>query len=382
MIARFTLKGIDKSKMSILTHLFETWGVKADIKPALPDPKENGDPFAETVGMWEGCSIDAQALRRNARGGSLERVHFKFEIPNPDKPEPNRLAVISRIFRPMFAYRKKQILLYKNISMELLTSKYSKEISYTLSCYDRIILKGTLPEISCAQGMTKYLYDREIRIFDYPRFAEPYKEKINTHVKQLAKDSSPEIEFIRKSSIRKESTVSKKLEKRGNAPGTVCILSAMEGCPTYEPWHSKQNGKTCLRPDQGKCLHYYIYFIDEVLGYGYMRIPTWCPFSLQVYINGHNLLANELHGHGISHTMLDNSFDSISDPAKAQELADSMPVEKIHRRLEELTGKFCSVYREFNLRYHRRNILRILFLKNRNIFNPYIRKSLQQPFIP
>jgi predicted transcriptional regulator len=50
--------------------------------------------------------------------------------------------------------------------------------------------------------------------------------------------------------------------------------------------------------------------------------------------------------------MLDNSFDSISDPAKAQDLADSMSVEKIHRRLEELTGKFCPVYREFNLRYH------------------------------
>jgi hypothetical protein len=126
----------------------------------------------------------------------------------------------------------------------------------------------------------------------------------------------------------------------------------MEGCPTYKPWHDKQSGKTFLRPDLGKCLHYYIYFIDEILGFGYMRIPTWCPFSLQVYINGHNLLANEMDKQGISYTMLDNSFDSISDPAKAQELSDNLSVEKIHRRLETLTGKYCPIYKEFNLRYH------------------------------
>jgi hypothetical protein len=67
--------------------------------------------------------------------------------------------------------------------------------------------------------------------------------------------------------------------------------------------------------------------------------------SLQVYINGHNLLAKELDNHGISRTMQDNSFDSISDPAKAQELSDSMSVEKLHRRLEILCQKFCPVYR-------------------------------------
>jgi DNA-binding MarR family transcriptional regulator len=242
--------------------------------------------------------------------------------------------------------------LKKRKDMELLTQKYSEKITFTLSCYDRLILKGTLPELSYAQGMTKYLYDNGIKIFDYPHFAEPYKDKINTHIKHLAQEMLVEIEFISKSTIRKESLVSKKLETCGTSPGVVCILSAMEICPTYKPWHNKTTGKTYLRPDQSKCLHYYVYFIDEVLGLGYMRIPTWCPFNLQVYINGHNLLAKELDAHGISYTMLDNSFDSISDPVKAQELSDNLSVEKIHRRLETLTQKFCPMYKEFDLRYH------------------------------
>jgi hypothetical protein len=34
-----------------------------------------------------------------------------------------------------------------------------------------------------------------------------------------------------------------------------------------------------LRPDTGKCLHYYFYFIDAELGLIYLRVPTWCPLT-------------------------------------------------------------------------------------------------------
>jgi hypothetical protein len=57
---------------------------------------------------------------------------------------------------------------------------------------------------------------------------------------------------------------------------------------------------------QGKYLHYYFYFIDPYLGYGYVRVPTWCPFKLQIYINGHNILANKLDKCNIQYSMLDN----------------------------------------------------------------------------
>jgi hypothetical protein len=126
----------------------------------------------------------------------------------------------------------------------------------------------------------------------------------------------------------------------------------MEACDTFKPWHNKTNGKTYLVKDQGKCLHYYFYFIDEQLGLGYVRVPTWCPFRLQVYINGHNLLASELINAGVKYTMIDNAFDSIDDVEKAQAISDNISIEKLHRKLEEFSWKFCSVYKNFNLRYH------------------------------
>ena len=236
--------------------------------------------------------------------------------------------------------------------MELLTETYKSKIAYVLSCYDRLILSGTLPEISFSQGMTNYMYQKEVKIFDYPKFAEPFKEVIRANAERISKEYGVEIEFIRKSGVWKESIISEKIEKRGNHPGIVHIISAMETCNTYKPWHDKTTGKTFLKPDQSKCLHYYFYFIDEQVGLGYVRVPTWCPFRLQVYINGHNLLATELRQSGIKYTMIDNAFDSLEDADKAQELSDNISIEKLHRKLDEFAWKFCPVYKDFNLRYH------------------------------
>ena len=58
-----------------------------------------------------------------------------------------------------------------------------------LSCYDRLIFTGSLPEISYARGMTGYLNVKGIKIFDYPRFAEPYKEKIRAHIENKSEGS-------------------------------------------------------------------------------------------------------------------------------------------------------------------------------------------------
>lgn len=236
--------------------------------------------------------------------------------------------------------------------MDLLTTTYRNKINGVLGCFDRIILTGTLPKVCFAQGMTSYLYSKEIRIFDYPKFAEPFKEALRLNAEQIAKDNDIKIEFVAKSHIRKEDLVKKVLDKRGTHSGLVHILSAMEACGSYKPWHDKTSGKTFLKGTQGKCLHYYFYFIDPYLGYGYIRVPTWCPFKLQVYINGHNILANELNKHNIKYSMIDNAFDYISDFSKAQEICDNIDIKKIHNRLDKLAKIYCPVYSSFNQAYH------------------------------
>ena len=44
---------------------------------------------------------------------------------------------------------------------------------------------------------------------------------------------------IARAHIRKEDVVAKVLAKRGDEPGLVHVISAMETCATYQPWHDK-----------------------------------------------------------------------------------------------------------------------------------------------
>jgi len=233
--------------------------------------------------------------------------------------------------------------------MKLLTERYEKKITGIIGCYDRIIITGTLPGICYSQGITSYFYRNNIRIFDYAKFAEPFRNKLRANAEEIAKENGIEIEFISRSHIRKEDVVKKILEERGYKPGLVHIISAMESCGSYRPWHDKISGKTYLKGSQSKCLHYYFYFIDPDLGYCYIRVPTWIPFKLQIYINGHNILANSLTQNKIEYSMLDNSFDYISDFTKAQEFRN---VKTLHRCLDILAQKYCPVISYFNEVYH------------------------------
>jgi len=64
-------------------------------------------------------------------------------------------------------------------------------------------------------------------------------------LERIAAEQGIEIEFVRsKKSFRKEDRAQEVLEKRGDHPGVVCILSAMEPYGSYQPWHDKKTHKT------------------------------------------------------------------------------------------------------------------------------------------
>jgi hypothetical protein len=64
------------------------------------------------------------------------------------------------------------------MGLELLTERYASQIAGVLSCYDQIIIRGTLPNWCYAKGMTDYCYAHKIPIFDYPKWAQPLREAI------------------------------------------------------------------------------------------------------------------------------------------------------------------------------------------------------------
>ena len=236
---------------------------------------------------------------------------------------------------------------------QLLSEKYEDSLYGVLSCLDRVIISGNVHPLCYAQGMTGYLYTHGIRIFDYAtKFADPLRHAIRDGAKAIARENGLKIDFICNSgAFRKEERVQKIIEARGDHPGLVHIFSAMERCPSYVPWHNKETHKTYVKRSQSKCLHYYFYFIDDELGLCYLRVPTWCPFRLQFYFNGHNWLAIRLRQQGIAFELCANAFLNIADFDQANKLAAQCDVEALHAKLDHLAQTYCPVATTLNLEY-------------------------------
>jgi hypothetical protein len=233
-----------------------------------------------------------------------------------------------------------------------LIEKYAESLDGVLGCFDRIVITGSLAALCYAKGMTHYLYAHDIRIFDYARFAEPLRDEIRANAEALAHAQGIEIEYIRKKDFRKEDRIQALLAERGSQPGLVHIFSAMEPCSSYQPWHDKASGHTYLKPDSGKCLHYYFYFIDAELGLCYLRVPTWCPFRLQFYCNGHARLALQLSQQQIAYSLWDNAFGQLADYSQANRLATQWDCQWLRSKLDAWASQYCPVVTTLHLSYY------------------------------
>src|SRR5215469_9429540 len=113
----------------------------------------------------------------------------------------------------------------KNGEVRRPSERYRERLAGVLSCYDRIIVTGTLPGVCYAKGMTAFLSARQIRIFEYPRFAEPLRDRLRERAAELAAAAGITIEHIANSHIRKEEVVARvpRGARRPSRPG-ACHL--------------------------------------------------------------------------------------------------------------------------------------------------------------
>jgi hypothetical protein len=201
--------------------------------------------------------------------------------------------------------------------------------------------------------MKAQLLKRKLRFFDYSHLVNPLRNRLHENAQRLAEAAGVPVEAIRSfKGFRKEDRIADILKKRGAHPGLVHVFSAMENCNCFKPWHDRTTGRTYLKAAGGRCAHLYFYFIDELLGLCYLRVPTWAPFRLQFYCNGHNWLAGRLLRTKIAFTQQDNAIVAVEDFARAQNLADDFDPLVLHRRLDRWAKQFCPVEDVFASGWH------------------------------
>lgn len=99
--------------------------------------------------------------------------------------------------------------------------------------------------------MEGWLRRGNIRCFDLKVSAQSLRDAVRDHAMLTARTAGVPVEHLERKSFRKDDRVAELLQQRGDAPGLVHVLSAMEACQAFKPWHDKATGRARLRPITG-----------------------------------------------------------------------------------------------------------------------------------
>ena len=204
-----------------------------------------------------------------------------------------------------------------------------EKINGILSTFDRVIINGYLLNLCNYRQFLYYLIQSKVKLKEFDTFATSQTNSLCNHIDEYIKSNNCETIHLNSGKIDKNEIVRDKLEKNPDKVGLIVALSAVEICNTMtvKPNHESQKLEVTSRPT--KCKHYYFYYNDSEFGLMYLKIQTWFPYNVQIYINGREYLSKILDKNNIKYEMYNNSFSYIEDFDKAQKLADTILNKKI-----------------------------------------------------
>jgi len=199
------------------------------------------------------------------------------------------------------------------------TEKFASSIVSVLGCHDRVIFKGYLP-FGGDQHLNGWVdYSLKMRRKDFLPFVEKQSQMLVDHAKAQADKAGVPFQRL-EGKPKKETLVQGLLRQSPRDEGLVTVLQVMETCRTVKLLHGQGRPRLAFARRPQRVLYYY--FLDAEFGLLYVRIQTWFPFTIQVYVNGHDWLARQMQHRQLSFVQCDNAFTQLDDPVATQRLAD------------------------------------------------------------
>ena len=197
--------------------------------------------------------------------------------------------------------------------------KFAVCIVAVLSCFDRVIFKGHLP-FGDDHHLNLFV-DRVLKMKrkDFLPWLEKHSEQLVEHARKIAQQFGRPYEYLQ-GRIKKEKYIQDIIRRDKLDIGLVAVLCVQETCRTVKLRHGKDRPELVFAPRPQRVLYYY--WLDANYGLMYWRLQTWFPYTMQVYVNGHDWLARKMSQWGMGFTQHDNAFVELENPQRAQQFAD------------------------------------------------------------
>ena len=212
--------------------------------------------------------------------------------------------------------------------MNIIDQKKEK-IKGKCETFDRIIINGYLKDLISVKGFGYYLHKNNIQLKNFKTFSEKETRELCSNIDEYIKNQGVELTYLNSFDIDKDKEANKIFSNNPDKIGLIAAFSVVELCKSTTVVANHNTKQLEVAHRSTKCKHYYLYYNDKEFGWMFIKIQTWFPYNIQIYINGHEVLAKLLDKNNIKYTMYNNSFSDIEDFNKAQELADNILNQKL-----------------------------------------------------
>ena len=199
-------------------------------------------------------------------------------------------------------------------------------VSLDVQCLDRIYLNGYVPNLQVGGQIVQFLASRG---FPIPSSAVVGRigDRFRASVRSFADNNKiPMVKFVK--GVRKIEKMTPYLNRQAKTgrSGVAAIGWAQEfqwvasctitearggGAPHFG-WGRAERRVTC----------YYFYVWDEQFGSAFIKIGSYFPYPIKVWLNGHEWAKRQASSAEICWTPLANGFATCDDPAGLQAICD------------------------------------------------------------
>lgn len=200
-------------------------------------------------------------------------------------------------------------------------AKYESQISGTLSGYDRLVIGGNLP-LRYERGLKGYLWVNDLGLKHFSAHAESVSKQVKAASLERIEQAGRPVMYLTSGKIDKQEMAREIARRDGITEGLICAMTVVERNRSFEVRPDRATKKLVLRSRERPGLVVYRYEFHPVFGFLGVRLQTWFPFQILVFLNGREWLARQMEQVGMHYRKHKNCFTWVEDFLRAQALMD------------------------------------------------------------
>jgi hypothetical protein len=197
-----------------------------------------------------------------------------------------------------------------------------------IECLDRIYLNGYVPNLQVGGQVVQFLAARGFPI-PSPAVVNRIGERFRESVRRFAESNHiPVVRF--KKGDRKIAVMQRYLRAQAatgrSGVAAIGVAQEFQRVATCTTKQANNGGAPHFGWDRAdrrvSCFYFYLW--DEDFGPGFIKITSYFPYPIKVWLNGHEWAKRQASKAGVGFTALANGFASCDDPGGLQVICDRL----------------------------------------------------------